>query len=133
MDWCDAGFAESGAEAAGGVGDHGLFAVLKEREVGGGVADVGEVVAELGAKGSELVLAGEVELAVGSEDAGEEAEMICDATGGVGVGGGGEVDGAACGVLLLKILKELAVVGEVGYVELDGSGKMTFESGFALE
>ena len=42
----DAGLAEGGAEAGGGVGDHGLLAVLEEGEVGEGVADVGEVVAE---------------------------------------------------------------------------------------
>jgi len=42
--------------------------------------------------------------------------------GGVGVGGGGEVDRPAGGVLLLKILKEFAVVGEVGYIELYEAG-----------
>jgi hypothetical protein len=35
-------------------------------------------------------------------------------------------------VLLLKILKEFAVVGEVGYVELDGAGEVLFEGGLAL-
>ena len=59
--------------------------------------------------------------------------MVGDAVGGVGVGGGGEVDGAAGGVLLLKILKEFAVVGEVGDVELDGGGEVALEGGFALE
>ena len=129
----DAGFAEGGAKGGGGVGDHGLLTVLEEREVGEGVADVGEVVAEAGLEGGELVFAGEVELAVGGEDAGEEAEVVGDAVGGVGVGGGGEVDGTAGGALLLKILKEFAVVGEVGDVEVDGVGKMAFEGGFALE
>ena len=81
---------------------------------------------KLGAEGGELVFAGEVELAVGGEDAGEEAEVVGDAPGGGGVGGGGEVDGAAGGVLLLEILEELAVVGEVDDVELDGGGKMAF-------
>ena len=47
-DWGDVGGAEGGAEARGGVGDHGLVAVVKKREVGDGVADVGEVVAEAG-------------------------------------------------------------------------------------
>ena len=119
--------------AGGGVGDHGLLAVLEEREVGQRVADVGEVVAEAGLEGGEFVFAGEVELAVGGEDAGEEAEMGGDAVGGVGVGGGGEVDGAAGGALLLKVLEEFAVVGEVGDVELDGVGEMAFEGGFALD
>ena len=72
-------------------------------------------------EGGELVLAGEIESAVGGEDAGEDAEMVGDAVGGVGVGGGGEVDGAARGALLLKILKEFAVVGQMGDVELNGS------------
>ncbi len=133
VDGGDAGLAESGTEAWGGVGDHGLLAVLEEGEVGGGVADIGEVVAELGAEGGELVFAGEVELAVGGEDAGEEAQVVRDAVGGVGVGCGGKVDGAAEGVLLLKILKEFAVVGEVGYVQLYGVGEVAFEGGFALE
>ena len=56
-----------------------------------------------------------------------------NAVGGVGIGGGGEVDGAADGVLLLKILKEFAVVGEVGYVQLHDGGEVAFEGGFALE
>ncbi len=30
----DSGFAEAGAETCGGIGDHGLFAMLEEREVG---------------------------------------------------------------------------------------------------
>ena len=132
-DGCDAGFAEGGAEAGGGVGDHGLLAVLKEREVGEGVADVGEVVAEAGLEGGEFVFAGEVELAVGGEDAGEDAEVGGDAVGGVGVGGGGEVDWAAGGALLFKILEEFAVVGEVGDVELNGVGEVALEGGFALE
>ena len=129
----DAGFTEGDAKSGGGVGDHGLLAVFEEGEVGHGVANVGEVVAELGAKGRELVFAGEVELAVGGENAGEEAQVSGDAIGRVGVCGGCEVDRAADGVLLLKILKEFVVVGEVGDVELDGGGKVTFEGGFALE
>ena len=48
--------------------------------------------------------------------------MSSDAVGGVGVGGCGEVDGAACGVLLLEVLEEFAVVGEMGDIELDGIG-----------
>ena len=125
-------FAQGGAEARGGVRDHGFLAVLEEREVREGVADVGEVVAEAGLEGGELILAGEVDLAVGGEDTGEEAEVIGDAVGGVGVGGGGEIDGAAGGALLLKILKEFAVVGQMGDVELDGIGQMTFKGCFAL-
>ena len=129
----DAGFAECGAKARGGVGDHGLAALLEEWEVGHCVADVGEVVAEAGLERGEFVFSGEVELAVGGEDAGEEAEMVGDAVGGVGVGGGGEVDGAAGGALLLKILKEFTVVGEMGDVELDRICQVTFEGGFALD
>jgi hypothetical protein len=129
----DAGFAEGGAEGGGGVGDHGLLAAFEEGEVRHGVADIGKVFTETGAEGSELVFAGEVELAVGGEDAGEDAEVGGDAVGGVGVGGGCEVDGAAGGMLLLKILKEFAVVREVGDVELDGGGEVTFEGGFSLE
>jgi hypothetical protein len=71
-------------------------------------------------------------LAVGGEDAGEEAEVVCDTVGGIGIGGGGEVEGAAGGALLLKVLQELAIVGEMGDIELDGIGQVTFESGFAL-
>ena len=51
----------------------------------------------------------------------------------IGVGGGGEVDGTAGGVLLLKILKEFAVIGEVGDVELNGVGEVALEGGFALK
>ena len=80
-----------------------------------------------------MFLPARLSCAVGGEDAGEEAEVVGDAVGGVGVGGGGEVDGAAGGVLLLKILKEFAVIGEMGDVELDGGGEMAFEGGFALE
>jgi hypothetical protein len=97
--------------------------VLEEREVGERVADVGEVVAEAGLEGGELVFAGEVELAVGGEDAGEEAEVGGDAVCGVGIGGGGEVEGAAGGSLLLEVLQEFAVIGEMDDVELDGVGR----------
>jgi hypothetical protein len=83
-------------------------------------------------EGGEFIFAGEVELAVGGEDAGEEAEVGGDTIGGVGVGGGREVEGTAEGALLLKILKEFAVVREMGDVELDGVGEMAFEGGFAL-
>jgi hypothetical protein len=129
----DAGVAKGGAEAGSGVGDHRLLTVLEEREVGCGVADVGEVVAKAGLEGGEFIFAGEVVLAVGGEDAGEEAEMVGDAVGGAGIGGGGQVDGAAGGALLLKILKEFAIVGEMGDVELDGIGEMTLEGSFALK
>ena len=55
-----------------------------------------------------------------------------DAVGGVGIGGGGKVEGAAGGALLLKILKEFAVVGEMDDIELDGVGQVAFEGSFAL-
>jgi len=129
----DVSLAEGRAKCRGGVGDHGLLAMLEEGEVWECVADVGEVIAEAGLEGGELTFAGEVELAVGGEDAGEEAEVGGDAVGGVGVGGGGEVDGAAGGALLLKILKEFAVVREMGDVELDRVGQVAFKGGFALE
>jgi hypothetical protein len=58
--------------------------------------------------------------------------VVGDTLGEDGAGSGGEVEGAAGGVLLLKILEELAVVGEMGYVELDGVGDVLFEGGFAL-
>ena len=129
----DAGFAEGGAEGGGGIGDHGLLTAFEEGEVGHGVADVGEVVAKLGAEGGELVFACQVELAVGGEDAGEEAEVGGNAAGGVGIGCGSKVDGAAGGVLLLKILKEFVVVREVSDVELNGGGEVALEGSFALE
>ena len=52
------------AERRPGVGlaTMGSLAVLEEREVGQGVADVGEVVAEAVTEGGELVVSGEVEL-----------------------------------------------------------------------
>ena len=34
---------------------------------------------------------------------------------------------------MLKILKEFVVVGEVGDVELDSGGEVTFQGGFALK
>ena len=72
-------------------------------------------------------------MAVGGQDAGEEAKVGCDAVGGICVGGCGEVEGAASGALLFKILQEFAVVGEMRDIELDGVGKVAFEGGFALE
>src|ERR1700745_4082610 len=85
----DVGLAEGGAQGGGGVGNHGLLTVLEEGEVGEGVADIGEVVAEAGLESGELVFAGKIELAVGGEDAGEDAEVVGDAVGGGGIGGGG--------------------------------------------
>jgi hypothetical protein len=106
--------------------------MLEKREVREGIANIGEVVAEAGLEGGQLVFACEIEVAVGGEDAGKEAEVGGDAGGGVGVGGGGEVDGATGGALLFEILKEFPVVGEMDDVELDGVGKVAFKGGFAL-
>jgi len=78
-------------------------------------------------------MAGEIVGAVGGEDSGEQPEVVGDALGEDGVGGGGEVDGAAGSVLLLKILKEFAVIGEVGDVQIDGGGEVPFEGCLALE
>jgi hypothetical protein len=78
-------------------------------------------------------VSGEVNCAVGGEDAGEDAEVVGDALGEGDVGGGSKVDGAAGGVLLLKILKEFAVIGEVGDVEAYGGGDVPFEGSFAVE
>jgi hypothetical protein len=128
----DAGLAKGGTQGGGGVGDHGLLTVLEEREVRERVADVGEVVAKAGLEGGELVFAGEIELSVGGEDAGENAEVSGDAVGGDGVGGGGEVEGTADGALLLEVLQQFAVVGEMDNIELYRIGKMTFEGRFAL-
>jgi hypothetical protein len=104
----------------------------EEGEIGQGVADIGEVVAELFAEGGQLILSGEVDISVGGEDAGEEAEMVRDAMGEDGVGGCGEVDRATGRLFLLEELEHLAVVGKVGDVELDGCGEVAFEGRFAL-
>ena len=58
--------------------------------------------------------------------------MVGDAVGEDGVGGGGEVNGPAGGFFLLEVLEELAVVGEVGDIELDGGGEVAFEGSFSL-
>src|ERR1700679_3621820 len=88
--------------------------MLEKREVGHGVAYVGEVVAEAGLEGGEFVFAGEVDGAVGGEDAGEEAQVGGYEVRGLGIGGSGKVDRAPGGSLLFKILKEFAVVGGGG-------------------
>ena len=126
-------FAEGGEEAGGGIGDHWLLGMLQERKIRHGVADVGETVAETGLEGGEFVFAGEVDGAVGGQDAGKEPEVVGDAVGSVGVGGCGEVDRAASGTLLFKILKEFAVVGKVRDVELDRIGQVAFQGSFALK
>jgi len=110
------GAAKGGAEARGGVGDHGLLAVLEEGEIGEGVADVGEVVAEVLAEEGQFVVSREVGGSVGGENAGKEPKVCGDAVGYGGVGGGREIDGTARGLLLLKILQKLAVVWEMRYV-----------------
>lgn len=79
-----------------------------------------------------LVGSGEVGGAIRGEDAGEEAEVVGDALGERGIGCGGEIDGAADGVLLLEELEEFAVVGQVDDIELDGGGDVALESGLAL-
>jgi hypothetical protein len=87
----------------------------------------------LAAEGCQLVVSGEVQGTIGGDDSGEEAEVIGDSLGQDRIGGGGEIDGAAGGVLLLQILKEFAVVREVGDVEGDGGGEVALECGLALE
>ncbi len=59
--------------------------------------------------------------------------MIGDAVGGVGVGGCGEVDGTAGCALLFEVLEEFPVVGEMGDVELDGTGEVLLEGSLSLE
>ena len=78
-------------------------------------------------------MGGEVESAVGGEDASEETKVVGDAVGEDGVGCGGEVDGAAGGVLLLKILQQFAVVGEVNDVQGDGCREVLLQGCFSLE
>jgi hypothetical protein len=92
------------------------LAVLEEGEIGEGVADVGEVVAEVLAEDGQFVVSREVGGSVGGENAGKEPKVGGDAVGYGGVGGGREVDRTACGLLLLKILQKLAVVWEMRYV-----------------
>ena len=119
----------------GGIGHHGLMAVLEEGEVGQGVADVGEGVgiAKLVAEGCQLIVSSEVHGAIGGDNSGEETEVVGDSLGENRIGGCGEIDGAASGVLLFKILKNLAVIGEMGNVEGDGGGEVALECGLALE
>jgi len=50
-----------------------------------------------------------------------------------GVGGGGEVDGATGGVLLLKILEKFAVIREMSDVEGDGGGQVALQGSFTLK
>ena len=85
------------------------------------------------AEGCQLVCSGEVQGAIGGDDSGEEAEVIGDSLGEDRIGRRGEIDGATGGVLLLKILKDLAVIGEMGDVEVDGGGEVALECGLALE
>jgi len=92
------------------------LAVLEEGEIGEGVADVGEVVAEVLAEEGQFVVSREVGGSVGGENAGKEPKVCGDAVGYGGVGGGREIDGTARGLLLLKILQKLAVVWEMRYV-----------------
>lgn len=58
--------------------------------------------------------------------------MRGDAVGRAGVGGGGEVDGATGGLLLLKVLQKFAVVREVGYVQLNSARDVLLQGRFAL-
>jgi hypothetical protein len=59
--------------------------------------------------------------------------MCGDPFGQNGVGGGGKVDRAASGVLLLKILEKFAIVREMGDVKGDGSGQVALQGCFTLE
>ena len=57
--------------------------------------------------------------------------MGSDAVGEGSIGGGGEEDGAAVGVLVEEELEQGSVVGEVGDVEGDGLRDVLLEGGFA--
>ncbi len=57
-------------------------------------------------EGLQLVVAGEVVCAVGGEDVLEEAEVLGDAVGEGAIGGGGEEERAAVGVLLPKEVEQ---------------------------
>lgn len=123
---------KAGAEGASGVGDHGLNAGAEQGEIRAGVADVAEFVAKALMKGGQLGRSGEVGRTIGREDAREQAEVVGDALGKGEVCCRGEIDEPARGVLLLKKLEELAIVGKVNDVQLDRRGDVALESGLTL-
>jgi hypothetical protein len=94
--------------------------MLQQSGVGQSVANIGELVSELLAKGRQLIAASEVECAVRGEDTGEETKVVRNAMGKSCVGCGSEEDGAPRGVLLFQILEQFAVVGKMSYIQSYG-------------
>ncbi len=77
-------------------------------------------------------MTGQIGSSIGGKDAREDAEMLGDPVRQGGVGCGGEVERAAFGLLLLQILEQFAVVGQMGGVQLHCSGDVALQRGFAL-
>lgn len=125
---------DSAAQGGAGIGQHLFSGVGEERQIGCAVADVREaVISEAGMKESELLASSKVCSAVAAEYAGEYSEVISDALGKADVRSGSEVELAAASVFLLEEVKNLAVVGQVGDVELNVRGDEGFESGFTVQ
>jgi hypothetical protein len=93
-----------------------VLAIFQERKIRECIADVAEVVAEALAEGCQLIVTSEVEGAIGGENSAEKPKVFCHPVSECGVGGGGEVDWAASGVLLFKKLQKFSVIGQIGYV-----------------
>ncbi len=128
----DAAAGQPVRERAVRVGDHGRLASGEDFDVGFGVADVAEAVAEVGAKGDELVVSGEIGGTVGGKDAGKQAEKGGNAVGQGAIRGSGKVDGAALLVRRAKPIEQGLVVGQMFDIEGDGLGDVALEGGLAF-
>ena len=122
------------AQCRAGIGQHLLRGFGKERHVCGAVAYVGEALLPKSVmKDGELLVPGEVCRSIAAENTMEDAEVLSDAFGETDIGTSGEIEIAAASVFVLQELKELAVIGQVGDVELNMRGNEGFEGGFAAQ
>ena len=130
----DAVLADAAAQGWAGIGEHFFGGAGEERHVCSAVADVGKaLLSEPVMKDGKLLVSGEVCCAIAAENAMEDGEVLSYAFGETDIGAGGEVEIATASVFLLQELKELAVVGQVGDVELNVRGNEGLEGGFAAQ
>ena len=116
----DAASAKPHPQPHGRIGDHRLLRLRQQRQVGRIVADVIECSwAKAGAQPVQLLRAGQVGCAVRTQHSCKNAEVRRDAVGQAHIRASGQKDRPSLCALLLKILEQRPVVGQVRHVELN--------------
>ena len=122
------------AQAQARIGHQRLGRALKQRQIGRIVAYVIELArAKAAAQSVELAVAGQVDGAVAAQYAGEDAQMLSHAPRQPRIGARGQVKRASTRAFLRQEGEQLAIIRQVGNVQLDLLRHVRLEGGFAVK